>query len=204
MGTLVIGAGEIAFEEQSESGKDSHQWTYDDIQQLSLSAGTLRLVSYQDQKWQLGRDREFVFDRLPAGMAQRVSPLLRSSLGPRFVAELADADARSLWQVGVKLRRGLGGSQGTLVVEEGKIVYETDAPGQSRTWRFEDIDGVSTGGGFDLSITTLERSGWRHAGPTEFRFQLKEPLSEERYDELWRGVQRAKTAAGRMLSGSVD
>ena len=204
MGTLEIGAGTVAFKEQSKGGKDSRQWTYEDIQQLSLSAGTLRLITYQDQKWQLGRDREFVFDRLPAGMAKRVSPFLESKLGRRLVTELAEAHGRALWQMSVKLRRGLGGSQGTLVAEDGRLVYETDARGQSRTWRFADIDNVSASGPYELEIMTLERSGWRHAGPTEFRFQLKEALSEERYNELWRRVEEVKAGRGRMLSGSIN
>jgi hypothetical protein len=91
----------------------------------------------------------------------------------------------------VKLRHGLGGSEGALVVGKDRIVYQSEEPGESRTWRYTDIDSIGAGGLFDLSITTLERSGWRHAGPTEFQFELKRALPENRYNDLWQRINRS-------------
>jgi hypothetical protein len=150
-------------------------------------------LTYEDQKWQLGRDRDFVFDRLPEGMTEQVYPLLTRSLDQRFIAELADPDVHALWQAGAKLRHGLGGSQGSLLIGDDRIVYRAKAPGESRTWRLQDIDNIATAGPFDLAVTTLERSDWRHAGPAEFRFELKQPLSEDRYNELWRRIYRFRS-----------
>jgi len=192
-GTLRISAESIVFTEQSNRGKHSREWVYADLQQLSVSAGELRILTYEDRKWQLGSDRDFVFDRLPEGMPQQVYPLFARNLDQRFIAELADADANVLWRAGAKLRHGLGGSQGQLLISEGGIVYETKAPGQSRTWRFQDIDNIATAGPFDLAITTLERTDWRHAGPTEFRFELKQGLAEDRYNELWRRIYKYRS-----------
>jgi hypothetical protein len=196
-GTLSIDADSVSFQEQAKEGKHSREWRYEDIQQLSLSSGTLRILTYDDQKWQLGRDRDFVFDRLGEGLVTMARPLFEAKLGRRFVASLADEDLHVLWQAGVKLRHGLSGSQGALLVGDDRIVYQSHAAGESRTWRFEDIDSISTGGPFDLTITTGERSPWRHAGPTEFRFQLKEELAENRYNDLWRGIYQSKAATGR-------
>jgi hypothetical protein len=192
-GTLRIGAESIAFTEQSKDGKHSREWVYADIQQLSLSDAELRILTYEDQKWQLGRDRDFVFDRLPEGLAQQVYSLLTQRLDQRFIAELADPDVHALWQAGAKLRHGLGGSQGNLLIGDDQIVYQAKAAGESRTWRFRDIDNIATAGPFDLAITTLERSDWRHAGPTEFRFELKQALSEDRYNQLWRRIYRFRS-----------
>jgi hypothetical protein len=186
-GTLSIDAGSVSFVE-SRSGKDSREWRFEDIQQLSLSSTELRILTYEDRKWQLGRDRDYVFDRLPEGFAEQARPRLAGKLGRRFVAALADSDWRVLWQVGAKLRHGLGGAEGVLKVGEDRVEFESKAEGESRAWRFVDIDTVSSAGPFDLSITTMERSGWRHAGPTEFRFQLKDEMKEASYNELWRRV----------------
>jgi hypothetical protein len=193
-GTLRIGAESIAFTEQSKNGKHSREWAYAEIQQLSLSDAELRILTYEDQKWQLGRDRDFVFDRLPEGLAQQVYPLFTRNLDQRFIAELADPDVHALWQAGAKLRHGLSGSQGDLLIGEDRILYQANAAGESRTWRLADIDNIATAGPFDLAITTLERSDWRHAGPTEFRFELKQPLSEDRYNELWRRIYRFRSS----------
>jgi len=192
-GTLRIGTESIAFTEQSKNGKHAREWVYADIQQLSLSDSELRILTYEDQKWQFGRDRDFVFDRLPEGMTQQVYPLLTRSLEQRFIAQLADPDVHALWQTGAKLRHGLGGSQGKLLIGDDSIIYQAKAQGESRTWRLGDIDNIATAGPFDLAITTLERSDWRHAGPTEFRFELKQPLSEDRYNELWRRIYRFRS-----------
>ncbi len=193
-GVLRIGEESIAFEE-SKDGKHSREWKYADIQQLSLSPAELRILTYEDRKWQFGRDRDYVFDRLPEGLVKQVCPLFQRALGQRFIAELADPDMRAAWQMPAKLRHGLRGSEGTLLIGEDRIVYQSKTAGESRVWRFDDIDNIATAGLFDLSITTLERSPWRHAGPTEFRFQLKQPLGEDRYNELWRRIYRTKRPA---------
>jgi hypothetical protein len=193
-GTLIISQDSIAFEEISKSGKHSREWNYADIQQLSLSPAELRILTYEDRKWQLGRDLEYVFDRLPEALAQQAYGQFRQSLDQRFIAELADPDWHALWQTPAKHRSGLGGSDGTLRIGDDRIVYQTRAGGESRTWRFTDIDTLSTAGPFDLAITTIEISGWRHAGPREFRFQLKQPMSENRYNELWRKIYQRKRA----------
>ena len=180
-GTLTVSADSIAF------SAHSLEWKYADIQQLSLSATELRILTYEDQKWQLGRDREYVFDRLPEEMSKQLYPLFAHTLDQRFVAAVADSDVRPLWKMPAKL----GGSQGVLIAGADRIVYETAAPGKSRTWRFRDIDSIATGGLFDLSITTLERSGWRHSGPKEFHFALKQALHEDRYNDLWRRLNES-------------
>jgi hypothetical protein len=193
-GALRISQDSIAFEENSKGGNHSREWKYEDIQQLSLSASELRILTYQDRKWQLGRDRDFVFERLPEHFAQLAYGLFRRRLDQRFIAELADVDGTVLWRTAAKLRHGLGGSEGALRIGEDRIVYETSSSGESRTWRFTDIDNISAAGRFELAITTIELSGWRHAGPREFRFQLKQALSESRYNELWRKIYQSKTA----------
>ncbi len=199
-GTLSISADSVAFVEKSKKGKDRVELKFADIQQLALSSESLRILTYQDRKWQLGRDREFDFDRFPAGFADRVRPVLEHELGRRFVAEMDDANLAPVWEVRVKLRHGLGGSEGVLAIAADRIVYRSKTAGESRNWRFEDIDTITSGGPYDLSVTTIERSGWRHAGPAEFRFQLKEELKESRYNELWRRLNAAKTAAGASIT----
>ena len=159
---------------------------------MTLSPTTLRILTYQDQKWQLGRDRDYVFDHLPEDLPKTLYSMFAAKLDQRFVAVLPDTAVRPQWQMGAKLRHGLEGSEGTLLVGDDRIVYQTEAAGQSRTWRFADIANISMNGPFDFSIVTQEKSEYRHASPTEFRFQLKEPLAENRYNDLWRKIQDFK------------
>jgi hypothetical protein len=183
MGTLRMNENSISFEERGKQAKHSRQWKYDDIQELVLGAETLRIVTYEDPRWDLGRDRVWTFDRLPAALAKDWYPILSKSLDRRFVAALADERVEAEWQIPVKLVHGRSGSQGAILAGADRVVYKSGQPGESRTWRIGDIENVSSSDPFDLTITTHER---------EFRFQLKQALPGRRFDEMWRRVNQAK------------
>ena len=187
-GVLRIDGDSISFVETGKAKEHSRTWKYADIQQLSVEPSEIRILTYEDQRWQLGRDREYTFDRLPAQAAKELYPFLRSKLDRRFVAEVADSEIQPLWQMDVKLQQKWGGSQGRLLVGADRIVFETEKPGESRSWRYKDIDNISSSSPLDLTIMSAEHSGWSHAGTREFRFQLKQELAETRYDDLWRRV----------------
>jgi hypothetical protein len=183
------GSGELRVTESGISFSDprhAHEWSYEDIQQLLLSEETIRIRSYDDVGWKLGRDREDEFDSFPPEIVQQLYRFLRTRMDQRFIAALADPDIQPEWQLEAKLRDRLGGSDGTLLVSGNSVVYKCEAPGESRTWRFSDIDNIAGAGPFDLTITTFERIGLGRAPRREFRFQLKQPLSESRYNALWR------------------
>jgi hypothetical protein len=190
-GVLDVGETSIAFKEIGKKAEHSRDWKYEDIQQLTLSPGELHIITYEDQKWQLGRDREYVFDQIPKELAEQLYPFFRVKMDQRFSANLADTTATAIWSIPAKLLQGRSGSQGTLIAGEDRIVYRTEK-GASHTWRYSDIDNISTSGPFDFSILTLERVAWHHGSPTTFHFQLKEALKDERYNELWLRLQRLK------------
>jgi hypothetical protein len=177
-GVLHIDDQSISFEER---GKPKHavSWKLGDIQQLVLGTETLRIVSYDDNHWQFGRDRVYVFDRLPANVATDWYPVFRAKLDQRFVAALADDQLKPDWQIPAKLIEGRSGSQGVVLVGTEEVVYQCSKPGESRSWRISDLVNVSSSDAFDLTIATHER---------DFRFQLKQVLPEARYNELWRRV----------------
>ena len=109
MGQIEIGENSISFKEAGKKSEHSWEWKYEDIQQLTLSATELRILSYDDEKWQFGRDREYVFDQLPKDFASQVYSQLRTRLDQRFVAHLGDLDVKPLWQMGAKLLHRFSG-----------------------------------------------------------------------------------------------
>src|ERR1019366_2531129 len=76
-GQMEIGENYVSFYETGKNFSHSRKWKYEDIQQLTLSPAELRILTYDDQKWQLGRDREFAFDQLPKDFASQAYLLLR-------------------------------------------------------------------------------------------------------------------------------
>lgn len=188
-GTLTIDERGISFRGPK---KHSWTWTYQDIQQLSVAPGELRVLTYQDNPWKLGADRGYRFRARSGHPFIAVYELLKSRLDRRFVAELADDDVKPLWQIAVKRLGRIRGSQGLLLVGEDRIVYKCEVKGQPRTWRYNEIDSISTSGPFQLTLTTFERDRSDYGSRKAFNFQLKQPLEEARYNDLWRRLNRKK------------
>ncbi len=173
-GVMTVDSTGIAF-----AGLKGHawKWNYGDIQQLKLGAGSIHILTYQDSKLRLGADRAYEFTgHVPAGDLYR---LWSAALDQRFVANVEQEDRQPIWSVPAKRLRPLIGSQGTLLVTNETVVYS--AEGDSRTWRYTDIDHISSASPFQLTVATIQQ---------EFNFQLKQRITEARYNQLWLDIER--------------
>ncbi|MCW5976641.1 MAG: hypothetical protein KIT09_01120 [Bryobacteraceae bacterium] len=197
VGRLSIDERGVSFTEASKKDKprdDLHRLSlaYQDIQQLFLAPKRMVALTYKDRKWRLGADRRWEFTLVGEGSFEGAYRLLKDRLDQRFVAALADPDAEILWEIPAKLKGRFTGSEGVLQVGPDRIVFSTDEPEQSRTWRYPDIDNISTSGPFQLTVTTFERATTHYGNLKGFNFQLKQPLDEKRFHLLWRRLNRAK------------
>lgn len=198
-GVLTIGGQGIAYQQAQPKGTRKHQpklesvqFDYQDIQELWIAPDRLRLVTYKDRKWLLGDDKEFEFF-LPKGKSfDAAYAMLKDKLDRRFVAAIADAQPVMLWELPVKLRGTIRGSEGVLQVGQDRIVYKTDRPRQSRTWRYQDIENVSTSDRYQLTLTTYERAKTSYGSMKGFNFQLKQPLDDKCFEALWKRLNRDK------------
>jgi hypothetical protein len=194
-GTLRIDVQGVSFEETPKKPKKrphAWRWTYTEIQQLRVAPKRLQVLTYKDSRWRLGADRAYNF-RLAGGTRfEEVYGLLKDRLDQRFVAELADESVNPLWEVPVKLLGRISGSEGVLAAGADRVVYRTTRPGDSRTWRYSDIDNISRSGPFQLTVTTFERAAAHYGNRKSFNFQLKEPIAEDRYNDLWRRLNQNK------------
>ncbi|MBS1874150.1 MAG: hypothetical protein JSU00_13115 [Acidobacteria bacterium] len=180
-GTLTFEEHGMKFVEEGKRAAHSREWKYSDIERFDLAPEHIRVITYEDIRWQAGRDRVFLFDELPDGAAGSLYAMLESKLDQRFVADVATlAAGRVRWESPAKMLRLASGSNGTLRITEDRVVFEGDRG--SRTWRIADVDNFSSAGPFELSLTSLDG---------ETRFQLKQQLPEDRYNELWRLFSKA-------------
>jgi hypothetical protein len=171
-GVLTMDEGGVSF-----AGPKKHAWTwqYRDIKQLTLSAGSVSVLTYKDKRLQFT-------GQVPA---QELYALLHDRLDQRFIAALAQETSLPAWTFPVKHHRG---SEGSLTFGADSVVYDTAAKGQSRTWRYRDIDNISSSGPFELTVTTFERE--LLSDRRGFHFDLKERLPESTYNEIWMQVQK--------------
>lgn len=197
MGTLTVSDTGVRFEETYREGKapkHPHSWTwkYGDIQQLTILPKQLKVLTYKDNRWRFGADRQYEFDITSKQTFDDAYALLKDRLDQRLVAGVPSTLTNTLWELPVKHLTRFGGDEGALLVGETDIVYKSAANGESRVWRYDDIENISTAGPFQLSITTFERAGSHYGSLKGFNFQLKEKLSDARYNDLWLRLNRSK------------
>lgn len=170
------------------TGAKKHAWTwkYADIQQLKLAPARLTVLTYQDSKLRLGADRGYEFT---GKVPEDLYAMWSAKLDQRFVAEVAAAGV-SGWSLPVKHLKRVKGSQGELTFGADQIAYLTAAKEDSRTWRYQDIENISSSGPFQLTITTYERALSHYGDRKGFNFQLKQALNEAQYNQLWLDIQK--------------
>ena len=197
MGKLTITGSGVSFQETYKEGKKpkhphAWHWDYQDIQQLKIAAKSLTVLTYKDNKWKLGADRQYEFDLVSDKTFEDAYQLLRNRLDQRFVAALTDRGQEVLWEIPVKHLLRFGGSEGVLRASAGTVSFASDKKNDSRTWRYQDIESISSSGPFELTITTYERARTHYGNLKGFNFQLKQRLEEARYDDLWLRVNQSK------------
>jgi hypothetical protein len=159
--------------------KHAWRWKYEDIQELRLAPESIYILTYKDSKLRLGADQGYAFTgKIPA---EELYALLRERMDQRFVAALGQVSGAVSFSLPVKHLRPIAGSEGMLAFGADAIVYSTPTKAESRTWRYSDIESISCSGPFQLTITTLEKG---------FNFQLKQPITEARYNQLWLQIEK--------------
>jgi hypothetical protein len=196
-GILTINGTGVSFQETYKDGKapkhpHSWHWDYQDIQQLKISPKSLTVLTYKDNKWKLGADREYEFDLVSDKNLEDAYNVLKSCLDQRLVAAIPDSSMSVLWELPVKHLLRLGGDEGVLQVGANMIVYQSGTKDQTRTWRYQDIDNISSSGPFQLTITSFEHARMHYGSRKSFEFELKQRLEEARYNDLWLRLNQSK------------
>jgi hypothetical protein len=109
-----------------------------------------------------------------------------------LVAAIPDRISNALWEIPVKHLLRFGGDEGVLQAGPGEIVYKSANQAESRTWRYQDIENISSAGPFQLTITTFERAKTHYGDRKGFNFELKQRLEEGRYNDLWLRLNQSK------------
>jgi hypothetical protein len=169
-GTLTVDDKGITFQGPKHESLD---WAYQEIQQLTLTAQSIHILSYKDSGLLLGRDINYNFTgAIPAAaLYTRWS----ASLDQRFVAALDVVGEQPGLKFPAKLLDFTKGTDGTLV-------FAADIVGfGAHTWRYTDIQAIASSGPFQLTLATLEK---------QYRFQLKQPITESIYNQLWLDIEK--------------
>jgi len=183
-GELIF--GETGVEYRAKEKKYARSWKYEDIQQLGLlGPKELTILTYEDSKWKLGKDLFYRFEITTGEITPALWAQLQARLTRPVVSALIPPDIVPKFTIQVKHLRGFRGTQGTLEIADQYVIYKTDAPKDSRIWRYQDISSIGTTGPYQLRLTSMERVEGEFGGERNFVFSLKERLAPEAYDFIW-------------------
>jgi len=179
--------GEAAIEFQPAGKQETLRWEYGDIQLLDLVSRTeLRLLTYDDVAWKLGRDRELSFELTDGSISDELFELLRSRLQRPAVNRVVELDGDG-YRIAAKHLHPLGGCEGELRIDEEAIVFDSDDDRHDRRWLFTDaVEGVWSSDPYELEIEFREPRAGRPGEIRTWRYQLKQRLDAEAYQQLKR------------------
>jgi len=99
---------------------------------------------------------------------------------------------KAIYEFPVKHLGTIKGNQGRLIFADDRVVFRSGDRDAARTWRYEDIESITSGGIYDLALTTYEHAKFQYASRRVYNFQLKTALDHDVYDDLWRFVDGKK------------
>ncbi|MBZ5538431.1 MAG: hypothetical protein LAO31_21000 [Acidobacteriia bacterium] len=183
-GELTIDDNGIRY--QTLHTRDQRQWTFTDIQEVQfISEHKINIIAYEDSRQRLGGDKIFKFELLgeviPVSVIQLVESKFEKPISNRFSA----GNLPGKFELAVKHLHRVSGCQGKLIFTEDGISFRSEKAGESRTWRYSDLQSIASSGRFELRLGTFEHGPLQYGDSKEFRFRLKNPLDEAAYRFAW-------------------
>ena len=189
IGEMTVSESGIKFESNEEEHSFDRDWT--GIQSLDRkTAMEFTILSYEDRKWLVGRDRPLNFTVVEGiGLQDQVFSLIKQNLPVPVVDRVVADVGETLYEIPAKHLHTFGGCEGILRFSPGVIVFDSQNREDSRSWRIDrEIKGVWSTGPYDLDINVREGSGVDSGSERRFRFQLKRPIDEDFLFRLRRNI----------------
>lgn len=171
---------------QAKDAKRSRSWEWNDIQSFDrISETEFEVLTYEDSKRYLGRDRSWRFTITDGVLDDGLFAMIAGHLGRPVTDRVLDQPEDVLYQVPVKHLHTFGGCEGTLEFTADAIYYKTDDANDARQWLLaRDIDSVWSSDRYRLTIYTYENNRREFRRMRAFQFDLKAPLDTAFYREL--------------------
>lgn len=167
---------------------DSRKWAFDEIRLLRVESPTeISVLTYEDQKRYIGKDRTFSFKLVEGKVSGDLGPFLLARVQrPVVLAVLPQNSqdaAKPAFEMPVKHLHTVTGAMGVLRIYSDRIIFQSTREGDSRHWRLSDISRFAQPDRYRFQIVSdVPMTG----GPTEvYNFQLLNELPEGVYDYLW-------------------
>lgn len=193
-GELVVNNTGVEYLTDHEQHKRS--WPFNDIRLLKLiSATKIEVLTYQQRRltpslnepFKFGSDESFKFELLESEISADLSEFLLARIKrpvlTTFVRQAGEENP-PLYVLPARHRHRWGGCNGELRIYEDRVIYESfEDKENSRLWRWSDIQSFGRSGRYKFEIATFEP---QFGGEKTFNFDLKEEMTDEAYDFVWK------------------
>lgn len=185
------GRGQLQVAEQgieftAAKADNSRRWSYADIQHFDrLSETEFVLLTYEDRRWRLGRDRQIHFVLTSGAITDELFAMISARMGRPVTDRVVRDLAAGGYRLSVKHLHRFGGCQGTLLFSGDAVVFKADNPKDARVWKLSrDIESVWSAGPYHLELHVYENNRREFSRARVFKFDLKKPLDPAFYREL--------------------
>lgn len=165
----------------------SMRWKFTEIKDLDLDRERIVLTGYDNRGWHLPGTRRFDLK-----IRQQVTPadaaVIIGKIGTPARNRIPDPHAPVTEEIAVRRSEHFGGSNGMLRIRQQGIDYVTPAPGQSRSWRWLDLQTLSHPDPYHLFVFGYLDS---------YAFELKQALSRDVFNHLSDEIWSHNESAGR-------
>jgi hypothetical protein len=169
-----------------DDGKTARFWKFEDIQSLDrLGPREFVLLSYDDERLLLGRDKEYRFRILAGELSDELFQRIAARIGKPVTDRVVPGSSGSVYEVPAKHLHTFGGCEGTLRFDDRTIAYVTADRKDAREWRLDrDVESVWALDRYRLEIWAYETNRREFGQTRVFRFELKRALDPEFYRRL--------------------
>ena len=183
-GSVTLNEKGISFD--AKKPQNSRHWEWLDVQHFDRVSETEFIVlTYEDRKRYLGRDRSYRFvitdGALSDELHRGVSEWLSRPVTNRVVRE----SSAVRYSVPVKHRHSLGGCEGELRFTDTAVYYHTEHAKDAREWLLgRDVESVWSANLYQMELHVFERNRREFSRSRIFKFDLKRPLDTAFYRDL--------------------
>lgn len=184
----VLTISDAGVEYKTAHKNDSRKWSFKEIRLLRVESLTgVSILTYEDQKRYIGKDRTFSFNLVEGKVSADLSAFLLARIKrPMVLAVLPPSspdEEKPAFEIPAKHLHTIEGAMGVLRIYTDRIIFQAVREGDSRFWRLSDINRFSQPDRYRFQIVSdVPMAG----GPTEvYNFQLLNELPAGVYDFLW-------------------
>jgi hypothetical protein len=170
----------------AEKEKDNRAWTYQDIQYFDrISSKEFTILSYEDERRLLGRDKSFHFVIIEGELTDELFRAISNRLNRPVTNRVMPDLAMIHYELPVKHQHTFGGCEGTLKFTKDAIYYVTNHKKDSREWQLaRDVQSIWSADRYRLEIHVFDNNRREFSRTRVYKFDLKEALNPEIYRTL--------------------